>query len=571
MKKKKKDLFQDKIVLIPIVNINGNDKTSFWVHQSKTNKRKKKVTTSIEPSNAGLNDKSSVHSARVMLCAKKGKHRRDYKVRNAEYSRTIETSRKVKIFFKREKKLAERILENLRYLKTNILGIRNSLKKNYNIRDLVDELFNVCKERNNERLYALSSFWSSRLGTFIFSTSADAVAILAMLPLLIFRKTVYMIDIPNVERLGHAVANIDVLNAEITEGFYKPQSKKTPLFVFYPKISLIEDIGFQYFPRIKFIQELKKCCRSNDIKILYLHPWLEKVVKRALFRTGSRFLEARPAGHRDIFNLIIKTPPLFSQSKSDERICFQYFEDIKFKLKRPLVICSNRSTGNINFGGSKLQPLSERRRYAYRNTPFEVLIPSVKFLLAKGYCVIRVGSPSGSISISDVNYLDLSARPGCKENILLDLFLFSRCLFFLGDTSGNYSLAQAFRKPICFFNFAPLGHFHSWSRNSISIFKNVKDQKTGRLLRFSNLLKYQYGYEIHHEKTDSTRRYINNSKKEILETVKEMEARVLGNPYESNKNLQRRFQSLFTPSYLHQSVNSQCGNYFLEKYEHLLK
>jgi putative glycosyltransferase (TIGR04372 family) len=158
-----------------------------------------------------------------------------------------------------------------------------------------------------------------------------------------------------------------------------------------------------------------------------------------------------------------------------------------------------------------------------------------------------------------------------QKNILLDLFLFSRCLFFVGDTSGNYSLAQAFRKPICFFNFAPFGHFHSWSENSISIFKNVKNERTGKLENFSNLLKYEHGYEIHNDKTDSARRYVNNTKKEISETVKEMEARISGSLYDSNEHLQRRFQKLFIPSYLHQSVNSKCGNYFLEKYEHLLK
>ena len=90
-------------------------------------------------------------------------------------------------------------------------------------------------------------------------------------------------------------------------------------------------------------------------------------------------------------------------------------------------------------------------------------------------------------------------------------------------------------------------------------------------LEFSNLLKYDHGYEVHNDKADLTRRYVSNTKKENLETVKEMEARISGGLYDSNEHLQRRFQKLFIPSYLHQSVNSKCGNYFLEKYEHLLK
>ena len=184
--------------------------------------------------------------------------------------------------------------------------------------------------------------------------------------------------------------------------------------------------------------------------------------------------------------------------------------------------------------------------------------------------MIKVGAKSAEHDLSDERYFDFSAQPSTEKRFLFDLFLFSRCLFFIGDTSGNYSLAQAFRRPICFFNFAPLGHFHSWDKNSLTIFKNIKDNKTGKLKKYSHILKYQYGYEIHNDKSNISRTYINNTKKEILETVKEMEARISGSSYNSDEGLQRQFQKLFKPSYLHQSVNARCGDYFLKKYEDLL-
>jgi putative glycosyltransferase (TIGR04372 family) len=214
--------------------------------------------------------------------------------------------------------------------------------------------------------------------------------------------------------------------------------------------------------------------------------------------------------------------------------------------------------------------LSEHKRYGYRNSSFATIIPTIKDLLDKGYNVIKVGSASGLSELSSDRFFDLSSQPMPEKNILLDLFLFSRCLFFFGDTSGNYSLAQAFRKPICFFNFVPFGHFHSWDKNSLTIFKNIKDNKTGKLHRFSQILKYQYGYEIHNDKSNRSRKYISNTKKEILETVNEMEARISGKTYNSDEGLQKQFKMLFTPSYLHQSVNARCGDFFLKKYEHLL-
>ena len=240
-------------------------------------------------------------------------------------------------------------------------------------------------------------------------------------------------------------------------------------------------------------------------------------------------------------------------------------------MDRPLVLLSNRSSGNINLNKSGSCSLSEDKRYGYRNSQFDSLVPSIQGLLGKGYNVIKVGSSCGSTGLSSDRFFDFSARPDSEKNILLDLFLFSRSLFFIGDTSGNYSLAQAFRKPICFVNFAPFGHFHSWDQNSLTIFKNIENNRAGKLERFSDLIKYAYGYEIHNDKAKKGRNFISNTIKEISETVNEMEARVSGSFYKTDETLQRRFQNLFLPSYLHQSVNARCGDYFLKKYEYLLK
>jgi putative glycosyltransferase (TIGR04372 family) len=394
--------------------------------------------------------------------------------------------------------------------------------------------------------------------------------VLLIAPLLLLKRRYYLADVPNVERLGHAVANVDVLQAEYTDGMYKTKKEERVLIIFYPQISAIEDIGFVYFPNVAFIKQIIKLFSISNTKVLYLHPWIEKALKRALLKSGSSFINTKEYGHRDIFNIIRKTQPIFTMSRIEEKRCYNYFEEKNFNLDRPLILCSNRSSGNINYNKSNNKLLSEHTRYGYRNSPFESLIPSIQNLLSKGYNVIKVGAASGKHVLTDERYFDFSAEPATEKRILLDLFLFSRCLFFLGDTSGNYSLAQAFRKPICFYNFAPLGHFHSWDKNSLTIFKNIKDNKTGKLKQFRQLLRYQYGYEIHNDKSNPSRKYICNTKKEILETVKEMEARISGGSYKTDEGLQRKFQTLFTPSYLHQSVNARCGDFFLKKYEHLL-
>lgn len=570
MKKKREKLFKDKDILIPIENGEDKDVYKFLSHTARNKKRQKKVLAIVMPSKKLIKPDNSRDEIIPIYETVNEQRIRKYKAKNVQYIETVNHKDQINLIFKRKKTISERILLNSRYiLKSLLRGLKN-ISYLFKIRFFDFKLGRMFKKRHEERLIALGSFWSTPLGTFIFRSSANAAGFLLMIPFLILKRTFYMTDIPNVERLGHAVANVDVLTAEFAQGMYKAKGEERTLLIFYPQISEIEDIGCVYYPEINYVPVISKSIKNENIQILYLHPWIEKVVKRALLKSGSNFFYAKPYGHRDIFNVLSKRPSLFTLSGHDEKQCFKYFEEKNFKLERPLILISNRSSGNINYNNNDIKSLTEHKRYGYRNSPFESLIPSIQDLLVKGYSVIKVGATSGAYQFSSDGYFDLSAQPTLEKKILLDLFLFARCLFFIGDTSGNYSLAQAFRKPICFFNFVPFGHFHSWDKNSLTIFKNIKDNKTGKLKKYCHILKYQYGYEIHNDKSNISRKYINNTKKEILETVKEMEARISGSSYNSDEGLQRQFQKLFTPSYLHQSVNARCGDYFLKKYENLL-
>lgn len=570
MKKKRDRLFKDKDILIPVEDKNREDVFKFLSHRARSKESNRKVVAFVVPSKVPIWPEESMNPITPIPHEGNEQTIRMYKVKDAKYIGTQNKKGQTNLIFKKNKTYLELVLINIGYILENLKKALKYIKQLFQIKYGDINIIQLIKERKNERLIALSSFWSSPIGTFIFRTTTNSIAALLIAPILIFKRRYYLADVPNVERLGHAVANVDVLQAEFSDGMYKTKKEKRVLIIFYPQISAIEDIGFVYFPKIIFIRQIMKSFKHKTVRIMYLHPWTEKVVKRALLKSGSSFIDAKEYGHRDIFNVIRKTPPIFTLSVRDEKICYKYFEEKNIKMDRPLILCSNRSSGNINYNKGENKSLSENKRYGYRNSPFETLIPSIQNLLSKGYNVIKVGAKSAEHDLSDERYFDFSAQPSTEKRFLFDLFLFSRCLFFIGDTSGNYSLAQAFRRPICFFNFAPLGHFHSWDKNSLTIFKNIKDNKTGKLKKYSQILKYQYGYEIHNDKSNISRTYINNTKKEILETVKEMEARISGGSYNSDEGLQRQFQKLFTPSYLHQSVNARCGDYFLKKYKDLL-
>jgi len=572
MKNKGKKLFEDQDVVIQIEDIQKKmDSFIFWTHPSERANKKKKVQAIILSKKMRLAKNSK--SLSMMIPSTKSSDRiEEFIISNAEYVKSEDSKNRINLIFRNKLNTKEKFLKEVIRMRDNIFQIPVKIRNLFNRLKEVS-LRTLLQVNQKERLIALGRFWSTPIGKFLFSASANIAGDIFIIPLLVTRRRYYLVDIPNIERLGHAVANTDVIQAEFIRGMYKTAKEDRELIVFYPKISLIEDVGHVYFSKIAFIQQIINSKVRKVARILYLHPWVEKVVKRALKKTGSSFIHVKPYGHRDIFNVINVTPPFFAMTAKDEASCIKYFEEKNFRLDRPLILCGCRAAGNINFKNSRSKSVNEEKRYGYRNSSFRDMIPSIQTLISKGYNVIKVGGRGGVGSASDFgeHFFDYSEQPEADKTLLLDLFLFSRCLFYLGDTSGNYSLAQAFRKPICFINFAPLGHFHSWDNKSISIFKNMKNRKTGKLLGYKSITKYQYGYEIHNEKNNSNLKYIANTKKEISETVKEMEARISGVHYDADEKLQAHFQKLFAPSYLHQSVNARCGDYFLKKYEHLLR
>ena len=289
MKKKRERLFKDRDILIPIENSTGDKNLSFWAHRSEYKKKKKDIVATIVPKKTFIKPKDSENVSLVDLKKCSHKNIQQYEIKNAEYVKTINKKQVIELVFKRKKHPAEKILANLIYLLDNILhapgDIHDALKKGSPIRAFAE----MIKERKHERLSALGSFWSTPLGTFIFRSSANAVGFLLILPVLILNRRFYMTDIPNVERLGHAVANNDILQAEFAQGMYKTKGEERTLLIFYPQISEIEDSGFVYFNKISFVRQISKSLSCKNIHILYLHPWIEKVLKRVLLKTGSSF------------------------------------------------------------------------------------------------------------------------------------------------------------------------------------------------------------------------------------------------------------------------------------------
>ena len=210
----------------------------------------------------------------------------------------------------------------------------------------------------------------------------------------------------------------------------------------------------------------------------------------------------------------------------------------------------------------------------YRDFSIETFKPTIKYLINKGYKVIRVGKAANEfLKFPDPNYIDYVNSN--LRNDFNDIFLLSKCDFYLGSDSGIYSIANSFEKKISFVNFPSislLSLYHSDKNLPCSI-KLIKNRKDNKLLTFEEMLRYKFDNLLNYEELyRSGYELISNTDQEI----KELAMEILGD-YQINemekKYLTDKFSLIFN-RYNHNTSNIQSvpriGISFLKKYKYLL-
>ena len=133
----------------------------------------------------------------------------------------------------------------------------------------------------------------------------------------------------------------------------------------------------------------------------------------------------------------------------------------------------------------------DQGRKDYRNSDINSYIESIKFLINKGYFVIRAGrKPMNKIFFKDKNFLDYSTLD-LQEDVL-DLFLMKKAKFFIGTQSGILDLAQLFNKPILLTNMIAIFSKYPFKKNDRGIFRSMK--KNNEFLHIKDFIKLNYEY-----------------------------------------------------------------------------
>jgi putative glycosyltransferase (TIGR04372 family) len=204
-----------------------------------------------------------------------------------------------------------------------------------------------------------------------------------------------------------------------------------------------------------------------------------------------------------------------------------------------------------------------------RNADIDGLIESTKYLIKKGFTVIRIGSiVKKPINFSHEKLIDY---PFSKyQSDFMDIFLLAHCKFTLGSgASGLVGVAQCFDTPVLQVNSSECYKYTPITKNCLYLPKKYKYRNSNNYIHFKDAIKF--GSSWHDHQADLNLEAEENSPQEILEATEEMLAR-LENKFSYSSESEKLIQSyykLWAGSDTIGSCKTPIGIAWLKKYQDL--
>jgi len=241
----------------------------------------------------------------------------------------------------------------------------------------------------------------------------------------------------------------------------------------------------------------------------------------------------------------------------------------------PLVLISGRDNVYLDTTYPEkdffLHQNDDNQASSCRNMDIRTFEPAVRELLGYGYQVARVGSQvERALQIDHPHFTEYSTN-GMRSDFL-DIFMPSRCTFFLGSASGILAVPMVFRRPCAYVNLIRLEHIHTWDPRELTIFKRVWLVREKRFMTLSEYMAAKAGDWPLSRYLDPDIELVDNTAGQILDLAEEMHRRLNGSweTTEEDEALQRRFWSFFPISPLNHCFNSRIGTRFLRECRELL-
>jgi putative glycosyltransferase (TIGR04372 family) len=207
----------------------------------------------------------------------------------------------------------------------------------------------------------------------------------------------------------------------------------------------------------------------------------------------------------------------------------------------------------------------------FRDVDVANYLPAMRAIVERGGWCIRLGDPTMKPLPPLPGVIDYAHSP--LRSDWMDVFLCAACRFFLGSSSGLYSVASVFGVPCAVANHAPLSVVLAFTAADIGIPKLCWTQREGRYLTFPELLDGPLGNARYVHQFDAAGvTVVENSADDIRDLALEMLDVIEGRAVYTtdDERLQERLRGLLRPGHYTYGSQARMGRDFLRKYQWLL-
>lgn len=310
-------------------------------------------------------------------------------------------------------------------------------------------------------------------------------------------------------------------------------------------------------------RQLKKMW-GRDLAIIDFAYWFDKVNRKI---PGGDMHTGFMPSYRDIRNLFETAPIHLSFTVAEKYLGQEALRNIGIPEGAPFVCFHARDSAYL----SSVLPANDWNSYDFRDSDIRNYLPAAMLLAERGYFMVRMGAiVKESLDNHNSRIIDYAAK---YRSEFLDIYLPSKCIFFVSSLTGIAEVAEAFRKPIVWVNCIPIEHIHSWGANDLIITKRLWLRNEKRFLTFSEIFNSGIGEFYRNEDYEKAGiEVLENTPEEITAVAIEMDERIKGiwQPNREDEELQYRFWSVLGSTKLHGEIRARIGAEFLRKNKELL-
>jgi len=145
----------------------------------------------------------------------------------------------------------------------------------------------------------------------------------------------------------------------------------------------------------------------------------------------------------------------------------------------------------------KLNEDTQKSEYTFlRVSDIKTLIPTIKYLIDKGFIIFRLGKASKEFPFKSPSFIDLAHKQYLDNSLMYDFTIPMRAKFCITTGTGSQEISRLYGLPMFFISYHRFDYIYNL-RRSMVILKRPYNSKTNTLIPLSKVKKInRYPYKI---------------------------------------------------------------------------